>query len=46
MLINMYQQPVHLLNYAQIKVLLDQYANFYGNEINQDLITIQLKRNE
>jgi hypothetical protein len=46
MLINMYQQPVHLLNYAQIKVLLDQYASFYRNEINQDLITIQLKRNE
>jgi len=46
MLINMYRQPIHLLNYAQIKVLLDEYARFYRNEINNDLMTIQLKRNE
>ncbi|CAF0721622.1 unnamed protein product [Rotaria sordida] len=46
MLINMYQQPIHLLNYAQIKVLLDEYAIFYQNEIDHDLMTIQLKRNE
>jgi len=46
MLINMYRQPIHLLNYAQIKVLLDEYALFYCNEIDNDLITLQLKRNE
>jgi hypothetical protein len=46
MLINMYRQPIHLLNYAQIKVLLDEYAIFYRNEIDNDLMTIQLKRNE
>lgn len=46
MIINMYRQPVHLLNYAQIKVLLDQYASFYQNEIDDDSMTIQLKRNE
>ncbi|CAF1218069.1 unnamed protein product [Adineta steineri] len=46
MLINMYQQPIHLLNYAQIKVLLDEHASFYRNESIHDLFTIQLKRNE
>ncbi|CAF4112999.1 unnamed protein product [Rotaria sp. Silwood2] len=46
MLINMYQQPIHLLNYAQIKVLLDEHAKFYKNEIDHDIMTIQLKRNE
>ncbi|CAF4114888.1 unnamed protein product, partial [Adineta steineri] len=46
MLINMYQQPIHLLNYAQIKVLLDEHARFYRNESIHDLFTIQLKRNE
>lgn len=46
MLINMYQQPIHLLNYAQIKVLLDEFAIFYRNENNCDVVTIPLKRNE
>ncbi|CAF0875373.1 unnamed protein product [Rotaria sp. Silwood1] len=46
MLINMYQEPVNLLNYAQIKVLLDEYAIFYQNEIDHDIMTIQLRRNE
>jgi CRP-like cAMP-binding protein len=45
-LINMYQQPIHLLNYAQIKDLLDQYAVFYRNEPDHDVVTIRLKRNE
>jgi hypothetical protein len=46
MLINMYQQPIHLLNYAQINVLLAEYAIFYRNEIGNDSMIIQLKRNE
>ncbi|CAF1576807.1 unnamed protein product [Adineta ricciae] len=46
MLISMYQYPIHLLNYAQIKVLLDEYALFYRTETEQDVLSIQLKRNE
>lgn len=46
MIINMYRQPIHLLNYAQIKVLLDEYATFYRNEIDDEIMTIQLRRNE
>ncbi len=46
MLINIYRQPINLLNYAQIKVLLDEYALFYCNEIDNDLMTLQLKRND
>ena len=46
MLINMHRQPVHLLNYAQIKVLIEEYAKFYRNEIDCDMVTIQLERNE
>lgn len=45
-LINMYRQPIHLLNYAQIKVLLDEHAKFYRTEIDDEPSTIRLKRNE
>ena len=46
-LINMYRQPIHLLNYAQINVLLDQYALFYCHGIDDDdLAGLQLRRNE
>lgn len=46
LLINMYRQPINLLNYAQIKALLDQHAIFYQSDIQVDVMTIPLKRTE
>ena len=46
MLINMYRQPIDLMNYAQLKVLLDEYALFYRSELDHELTRLQLQRHE